>query len=331
MAVKQLKHYLVAIKSETSYGVDAWAGSAPAAGDWVSAYDADATEKMTEVQDMSVRPFASQLAHRVYGSHVDVTLSIPARGKSGVAGTPAPAPIDAAIKAAGNKATVVSATSVTYTPQTFHTQALCPSVSIYIAYFYTDGTVRVQRVLGVKFNEMKITAAAKAPLMLSFTGRGLYGELSAAAGVAPTNPASYSGGKPLVLSQGGTLAIGTETGIGFSAFEIVSAWDMNAEEDLTTLNESKNFDLTRGARPAGSCTFSGSAHLLYFLTNRRSAAALALAAVFTNGTDAITITAPSVQLGEVGKGKGNVWTFPAPFYCSTAAEAGNDDYAIKFT
>jgi len=331
MSVKQLKHFLVAMKSEATRGVDAWGASAPSAGDWVSAYEADATEKMVEVQDMSVRPWASQLRHSVYGSHVDVSLQIPVRGKSGAAGTAATAAIDAAIKAAGNRAVVAASTSVTYGPRTFHTQALCPSVSLYIAYFYTDGTVRVHRVLGVVFNEFKIVAAAKAPLMYSFVGKGRYAELAAAASAAPTNPAAYSGGKALMLSQGGTLVVGSETGIAFTAFELASVWDLNADETLTSAIETKDFDLTRGTRPSGSLAFKSSAHLEYFLAQRRLASALALSAVWSNGSDTITITAPAVQLGEVGKAPGNIWSFPVPFYCCAGTEAGDDDFAIRYT
>ena len=331
MAVRHYKHILVAMKSESSRGVDAFGGSAPASGDWIAAYEADVKEVMTEVLDESIRPWHSGLAHDVQGSHTEVSLLIPLRGKKGAAGTTPPDSIDAGLKAAGHKATVDSGVSVAYNPETFHTQANCPTATVYIAYFASDGSVRVQRILGVRFGEARVTAAPKRPLMLSLaSGMGLYGELAAATSAAPTNPTAYSGGKTNILSQGMTLDLGSET-MTLQSFELINAWSIEMDDSLTGSSEAKDFDLLRAARVGGSVLFRDSAHLEYLLGKRRDAGAIALEAAWSDGTDTITLNAPAVQIGEIGMNKGNVYQFPCPYYCLTSAEAGNDDYTLTFT
>ena len=331
MGDRQVRHMLVAAKVESTYGTDAFGGSDPGAGDWIAAYaDSNIDHQRTRIANTTVRPFHSGLTHETVGSHNDVTINVPLYGKESSAGDPPPS-LSGLFQAAGLEEEVNASTSVVYAPVTFHTMAAAPSVSIYTAEYVTDGTVRTHLTTGVRLN-FTLTASGDQHVRLSFTGIGLYSEPDAAAGAAPSNPSSYSGGKSPMLSQGMTHSRAAESAA-LQEFELSTNWSLEENRNITGANSLDRVDLIRGedSNVGGSTTFSDSDELQVALTDFAADTEAAMGASWADGTDTVAINAPAVQLDKPSKSKGNTHSFAQPFTCNANSSDGEDEFTITFT
>lgn len=327
-----LKHILVAVKIETVEGTDAFSGAAPAAGEWVAAYGSSGiTEQRVKVRDTTARPFHSMQGVDSYGSHCDVVVEVPLTGKDGVAGSPPHQTLDALLKASGAKAVVDAGVSVTYNWITFHTIALAPTVTVYTAEFLSDGTVKTHRTTGVRF-DLVGNAADTSHVRLGFTGKGRYSDPDETPIAAPSNPASYTGGKSPILSQGMTLAFDAES-FDVRGFTFGTAWAL--EEDRS-ISGSTSLDGTNLVRPddqpmIGSMDFARAASLEFIQGKWKADTPGTLAGVFTDGTDIVSVGG-KVQFGHYTKTKGNVYAYAVPLeFIQGSSTDGEDDLTLEFT
>jgi hypothetical protein len=322
---------LLAAKSETTYGTDAFGGSDPATGDWIAAYaDSDISHERISVENTTIRPFHSGLEHESYGSHCDVTINLPLYGKASSAGDPPPS-LDVLLQAAGAEETVTASTDVVYNWVTYHTMSAAPSCTVYLAEYLTDGTVRTHIATGVRLN-MTLTAAAEQHVRLSFTGIGLYSAPDSAAVAAPTNPSSYSGGKAPLLTQNMTHTRAA-TAFALQEFEFQTNWTLEETRNITGANSLDQVDLIRAeaSRMGGSKTFRDTDELEVALTDFAADTESALVASWTNGTDTVALNCPAVQLMKPSKSKGNVHSYAVPFMCNANSADGEDEATLTFT
>lgn len=325
---RMLDHALFAIKSEASYGVDPWGGSAPGADDWACVMNPSVMGRRIYIENGCVRPWHSGVPHQSIDSHTDISFELPLQGKSGAAGTEPPLPLTAAIEAAGHKFTIAAATSAQAAPITFHSMADAPSCAIWVALYWSDGTVQTQLVLGCRLNQT-LRASGEAPVVLAYEGRGLYSELSNTTGVAPSNPAAFSGNKPHFLSNGMTLLV-EGTAFKISSLELGSGWDLADDDSIVGDAAKAGFHLVRSARIAGSLEVTNYAEFKVVLDASRDNSLMTFDAAWTNGSDTVALDM-EIQFMDPEISKGGVATFPCTFACVVLPASPNTDYLLTWT
>lgn len=327
MSKRMLQHALFAIKSEVTYGTDAFGGNPPAADDWACVMAPSIMSRRVIVENGCVRPWHSGVAHQSYASHCDISFEMPLQGKTGAAGSLPPAPLVAALKASGHKFTEDTGVSQQAAPITFHAMADAPSCSIYAVFYWSDGTVQTHLVTGVRLTST-LRASGETPVVLAFEGKGLYSELTSATTAAPANPTAFGGNKPHFLSNGMALQIEAQD-FRIKSLELGVGWD-NENNDQITGNAVAGFDLVRTARIAGSLEFNNYEEFKVALDASRDDSVLTLAGDWTNGTDTVSLVA-EIQFGAPEMSAGSVFSFPCTFNCVVLPSAPNTDYLLTWT
>lgn len=325
---RMLRNALFAIKSETNYGVDAFGGGAPGADDFVCIMNPSIQSRRVYVENDCVRPWHSGVAHESFGSHTEVSFELPLQGKTGIAGTLPPLPLVAAMKAAGHKFTESVGVSQQASPVTQHSMLVAPSCSIYAAFYWSDGTVSVQRVLGVRLT-MTLRASGETPVILAFEGKGLYSELASDTSAAPAHPAAFSGNKPHFLSNGLALQVEGST-FRIRSLELVLGWDNENDDSIVGSSAIEGFHLVRSSRVAGSLEFTNHAEFKVALDASRADTVLTFDGDWTSGSDSVNL-AMEIQFGDPEMSAGTVFSFPCSFSCVVTPALPETDYLLTWT
>lgn len=325
-----IPQYLVAIKSETTEGVDAFSGEPT---EWLATETCTVTPVRTPYANGEMKANHSASARKTFGSHCDVELSGFLKGKSGAAGT-APA-IAALLKASGLAETVVADTSVSYKPVTVQSMAVCPSFTIYKYERQTDGTYRLYKSFGVRGN-FAVTYEMGVAVKWAFSGgKGSYVAPATATISGPSDPETYDGNKGQIPSDGMTLSIGG-TAWSMGKFDFQTAW---AVEEVRTATGSSQLDYSRLVRPAdtpiaGNLEFMKSDELEDVLDKHGADTEFAVANSVTDGTDTIAFAAPKAQFDQWSMTAGNLGSFGVPVRFNGewgGGESGDNDFTLTFT
>jgi hypothetical protein len=264
-----------------------------------------------------------------YGSHCDVVVELPLTGKTGAAGTGPCDALDAALRAAGMKATVNASTSVVYNPETFHDMTDCPTCTVYVAEYLSDGSVKVQKTTGVRWS-MVLNAADAAHVKLTFTGIGQYSDTTEGSTTAPSNPAAYSEGKSPILSQGMSFSHGAES-FDIIDFSLDLAWTIEEDRGINGATSLKGSNLRRSEDSpiVASLNFRRASDLEYVLGVFKADTEGTVSCPFTDGTDTVTL-AGQAQFGQYSKSKANVLSYACPLMF-VEDDGGDDDITLTFT
>jgi len=244
-----------------------------------------------------------------YGHRLDVSLTVPLKGKKSTAGDP---PFGSwLLKAMNLEETVNATTSTVYRPVTGDDQTRVPSAALAM-YMFTRGYDDAYRWVckGVRGNGT-LTLEMGENATLGFEGAGLYApwptDLHVAdnANTLPTTPTEYSGEKNTLEVIGMTFEV--DTGSGLTAYPIESMdlqtnWSL--QEDMVGTKADRTLEqlyLERGSEdpPGGGITFKGrSAAMKAILPLASSGADCQITVTLSDGTDTVELNIPVVQFSE---------------------------------
>ena len=295
-------HGICAVKSETTYGTDAFGGAAPSAADVMAMASANIKQVITIIEgDRITAEVAGECDVRV-PSHNEVEWSMPFIGSSAAGALP---PCSALLKAAGFKETVVTDTSVTYAPQLANNQTETPACTM-VVYERTleDATARKLLARGMRTN-ITIALEVGSEAMISGSGQALYDAYPDDPSALPTLPTSYTGDQcawavnKLALTVGGTtypckgLTFETNNDITQIMTGETTGGGMLSKVLLTKPKS--------GSRYGGSFTLEdGATALSEVIGLWKSGAKVTLEAVLTKGSRTITL-AGTIQIGGLEK------------------------------
>lgn len=286
---------ICAFNSESTYGTDAFSGSAPAAANCFPAAECMIKQVREQVEGGRLTATVAGECHGIHKSHTEVTLNLMLLGSAAAGDVP---PIGPILQAAGMSETVDAGVSVTYTPEVTQQDSI---TVLHYQRNVNDGNARRIMARGVRGN-VTITMAVGQEAMVEFSGQGLYNDLPASDATFPTLPDEYAGDQcawvvnTLALTVGGTtypieemsfttpwtvelIRTGDSTGGGTTGAVLL----MNGKE---------------GSRFGGGFTLVDGATALTAAINLvQGGAKASLSAVLTKGSRTITISAAAVQLG----------------------------------
>ncbi len=319
----------VAIKSETSYGVDAFGGVDPT--EWLAVEDVQITPADGVIESPDILAVHSKLGQLHFGDRTAVSITWKLTGKSGAAGTE---PADAAIfRASNHKVEVAPAVDVRITPVTGSRMTLTPSMTLVVIEIDSEtGEVYAHKVTGIRGNaEFSYEAGGK--LMGAFTGTGLYSPFPtfAAAGTEPALPEAYSGNKLGMKAVGQTMLVDAAP-FPVIAWSLSTGWEIKADEVANATGLVDLVELQRTSRPPGSLSLKGrSATLKTALPLIQDAQVFSLDHTFTDGTDTIQIVQPECQFASYSRGDDR---FDLPYACNgvfDVGETGENEYEFIYT
>lgn len=282
---------IVGVKSESTYGTDAFGGSAPADANVLPFATFNTTQVIPVVEsDRMTATNAGECDSRT-PSHNEIEWSCLLFGSSAAGVAP---PVDPLLKAAGFAATIVTDTSVTYTPEVQNSDTLTPAFTgVLYERTMTDGNARKVLTRGARTN-LTLTMEVGAEAMLSGSAQGLYDEYVGTTAALPTLPAAYAGDQcgwmvnTLALTVGGT----TYPCEGMT-FNTNNTLEQIKTGDSTGGGMVSKVLLTKpksGSRFGGSFTLAdGATALTEAIALWKSGAKASLVAVLTKGSRAITI------------------------------------------
>lgn len=321
--------WLVAAKSETTYGTDAFAGATPT--EWLNFSAFDPVTALAIVEDETIRAVHSGYRDERFGDKATPSWTIPLTGKTGAVGT-APA-YAALLKAANFQETVTADTSVSYSLVTGMAQGDVPSVT-YAYYMLEQDRVNARKMLltGCRGNRT-FTFEMGQVATLSGDDVGRYSSFPAATIAKPVNPSSYAGNKRALIVVGLNIEIG---GVKYCVekFDFSTNWTINEDRDACQANTTLNhvhLSRARGSRPGGSKTLKGrSAALSTILPLVESGAPISFEATLSNGEDTIEVSMPSIQYGQPTLNRSGHIAFDLPYFANGTG-AGENEITITYT
>jgi len=309
--------HIVGVKSETTYGTDAFTGSEPT--DFLGILGEPKIQELsTDIGPMEKTADGFGGSVLRVGDKTDVSFTVYMVGK-GVAAGDTPPQHDALLKASNMGETVVAATSATYDLGWGRTQTEVPSMTVYEGIrddesgdYFTRVVTGCRVVPTWKFED---GADAK----VEFAGVGRYSTLSTAT-TAISNPSEYSGGKTRMKVQG---MVFTYDGVEYPivSAEVVSGMTIDEDHVVSAENsmDSAGLYLANGDKPGGSLTFKARSSVLTDilpLTGVPSGCSVPTAEVtitLSCGGDTITITGNDCAFGAHSKNLENSnYTFDVP-------------------
>lgn len=320
-----LNKFLIAVKKETTYGVDAFAG---APTEWLAVEDVTFQNVEGMVENTDATASDSGRPHVAFGLKSTIQITMNLMGKSGVAGTgPFESPLH---EACGFGLTLNAAVDARLAPKT----AEKSSVTIYLGLLddTDDSVVYAQKFLGCR-GQWSASGTAGESVTQTFSMEGLYHEFPASS-AAPSLPQAYSGEKKELVFINATHEV---DGVGYciEAFELALNREIKEDRCGTSSNLVDEIYLDKGSRAGGSLQFKGrSATLAAILPLAKSGATQTHELTFSDGTDTVSIVAPAVQIGTVSWTKDGRWKFDAPFYYNGtwgSGETGDNEFEIIYT
>lgn len=286
---------ICAVKSEATYGTDAFGGAAPADSDCLAVAEVMIKGVQEAVLGGRITATVASECHGIHKSHSEVSITTPLIGASAAGELP---PCDALLKACGFAATVDAGVDVTYVPDIKQQAALT-------AAFYqrnvNDGNARRIFARGVRGN-MTLTMAIGQEAQLEFTGQGLYQDRATADSAFPTLPAEYSEDQCAWIVNNLSISVGGTT---YPCEEVSLETPWNIEVIRTgdssgggTASAVLLMMPKEGARFGGGLTLAdGATALAAAIGLVQTGAKVAFSATLTKGSRTISIEADAIQLG----------------------------------
>lgn len=318
-------------ESETTYGVDAI--SPGPVTEWEAFRDISIIPTINTIESPRATYSASGEKHCQLPSHNAVTWEMPFGGKIGAAGT-APA-YDALLLASGFKKTVVASTSVTYTPVTVQDMTNSPSASIWMYRMMLDqNAAYLYKARGYRGN-VTITLNYGEEAVIAGDGLALYDAMPTSTVSKPSAPTDYVGSGCMVVSSLVLTVGGTNYPV--DALEIQTNWTQTRRDTGdgagAMLAEVYLTRPTSGGRMIGSLNLvDGLTALQDAVGKWQSGAQATLSAVLTNGSNTITINAPSIQFGQPAEGAEGILSYNIPIYFNRGTgTVGDNEISIIYT
>jgi len=323
-------HGIGAVKSETSYGTDAFGGGAPADTDVLPFANLALTQTLNVVEGDRLTATAAGECHGLSPQNTAVEWDVILTGSTGPGLLPN---VDAILHACGFAATVDASTSVSYSPTLVNDSTTTPSATfLHYERVITSNEARRIMARGVKSNlAMTLTMGAEA--RISGSGIGLYNAYPNAPSALPTLPDSYGGDQCAWIVNSLVLSVGN---VNYPVNELTFATNWTLLENMTGAasggGTTSRVLLTlpkSGARFGGSFNLvDGAAALTAAINGGQSGAKLALSATITKGARTIVLTIPAVQLG-IGAPTNEVFAIPY-FAVRVDGTNGNDHVSLVF-
>jgi len=294
---------IVGVKSEATYGADAFAGGAPADANVLPFATFEMTQLIPVVEsDRMTATNAGECDSRT-PSHNEVNWSCLLFGSSAAGVAP---PVDPILLAAGFKKTVVVDTSVTYTPDVANNDTDTPAMTgVIYERTHEDGTARRVMTRGMR-TPLSLVMEVGSEALLSGTALGLYDEYVGTTSALPTLPLAYAGDQcgwmvnKLTLTVGGTVypceALDFNTNNGT---EMIMTGDATGGGMVSKILLTKP---KSGSRFGGSFTLvDGATALTEAIALWKNGNKATLTCVLTKGARTITLEG-SIQLTLLGQG-----------------------------
>ena len=319
---------IAAFKSETSYGVDAFGGGAPADEDVLSVISLAITPQVTVVEGDRLTATIAGECHSVVFTQNDYTFETPLIGSSAAGVVP---PVAALLKAGNFKETVESGVSVNYALVLENNATETPSMTaLHYQRSVEDGTARRVIVRGGK-HSLTFNLTLGAESTVAGTGVGPYDGWPDTPSALPTLPEEYSGDQcawvvnTLVVTAAGTVypVESIEFATNFTQ-ELIQTGDATGGGTVARV---LNVKPKSGARSGGSMELAdGGAALADVIAKSKSGAKMTFTAVLTKGARAITFSG-TIQLGALTN---NAPRYTVPFFF-VRANGSDGDFTIAFT
>jgi len=254
--------HIVGVKSESTYGDDAFTSSAPTDSEWLGIIGEPSIQERT-VDVPASEKTADGLGGQIlrYGEATDVSFSTYLVGKESTAGDPPPVIADL-YKASNLDETVNSGTSVDYATAYGRSMASVPAMTVYEGIrddvsgdYFTRVVTGVRGVPTFVFEDGQ-------DARVNYEGVGLYSEMTTST-TAISAPSSYSGGKNRLKCQGMTLTYdGTQYPI--TSAEVVTGLEVDEDRELGTDHavDEVGLYLPNEAKPGGSVTFKARSNVI---------------------------------------------------------------------
>ena len=245
--------HLIAIKSETDHGVDAFVGSLPT--EWLGIIGQPEIQETTQEigpEEMTADGLGGQILRVPEKTALSFTTYLV--GKADAAGDPPPG-LDVLFKASNCAETISAASSAAYQVAFGRSMTDVPSMTVYEATRDdVSGDYYVRAITGVR-GTWKVMFTDGKDVRLSFEGVGQYAEKSTVLETISA-PTEYSGGKNRLKCQ--SIAY-TYAGDAFGITEIELGTGMTIDEDhdlsATASVDQVGLYLAEASKPGGSTTF----------------------------------------------------------------------------
>jgi len=326
-----LDQAICAVKSETSYGVDAFGASAPTSDDTLAFRSLTITPIYEVSEPDRVTATASGECHTVYFSHNEVAWESPLIGSVDAGDLPI---IDAILRAGNFKRVIDAGTSVTYTPSTANDQSEVPSAT-FLMYQRSieDNTGKRLMSRGSK-TDLTFTFEQGSEAFLAGTALGLFDAVPATMSNLPTLPTTYNTDQCGWMINKMAVTVGNVS-YPVSAFEVSSNFVTSPQGGGAEVGAGgiRKIVLTKGKsgnRIGGSLTLvDGSAALTDMITQAYAASKASLTVVITKGARTCTFSMPAIQFGVYTDASP---TYTVPFFAiRPAGTAGDNELVITFT
>ena len=307
---------VLAVKSESTYGTDAFSGDPSEA---LSCYSIEITPAFSDVpMDRKTHDgFANGQEMLRIGSHVDVSFEFPLIGKDSAAGDTPPL-VDVVLKAANFEETVNASTDVTYDLAYGADMTKVPSMTV--KYYLRDdesGDYYVHTVTGVR-GTLTFTMEDESDVRCSFEGIGLFSEMATSTS-SPTLPSTYNGGKDALAAQGMTVDYDGSTydarSIDYSTGYSIDRYDVRTE---TNRLKKATLYLADGDYPTSSVTWGEEGTWDSIVDKHKPAADRTLSTAtstvtVTDGTDTVEFTGSETAVGMYSRSQqGERYAFDTP-------------------
>lgn len=324
-------HGIAAFKSETSYGVDAFGGGAPADEDVLAVIELTITPQLTMIEGDRLTATIAGECHSMVKLQNDVSVTVPLIGSSAAGEAP---PVAVILKAGNMAETIDTGVSVTYTTELVNSAALTPSMTaLHYQRSVEDNTARRIMARGVKGSPtFNLTLGEEATL--SLTGVAPYDEWPTDPAALPTLPEEYNGDQ--CAWPVSTLVV-TAGGINYPVESMEIALNFTQELARTgdaagggVVGKVTNVKPKSGARTGGSFELNdGGAALADVIAKSKSGAKMTITAVLTKGARAITFSG-TIQLGMITNAAPR-YTVPFYFVRPDGESGQGGDLTVTFT
>lgn len=320
-------HGIGAVLSETSYGVDAFGGGAPADSAVLAFSTLEIVQVIEQIEGDRLTATIAGECHANHLSHTDVNWSAKLTGSSAPGEIPAADPI---LRSCGFQRTVTADTSVVYSPITENDQTNTPSAT-WLGYERSieDGLARRLMSRGARGNfTLDWTVGQEA--MINGAAQGLYDAYPDTASALPDLPEMYGEDQcgwivnALTLTSGG-VALPVES-MTFSTnwtLEVIRAGAAlgggTASKILLTKPKS-------GSRMGGEFSLvDGAAALTKVIQDWKNGAKFQLTGTIVKGSRSISLDLPAAQLGSPTKA---LPRFGVPYFAVRADGATGQGHVL---